>query len=81
MVKKKLGALASALSQQTFESVLRPQDIDHGRVQGSQSTYAADAVYVEGCRGLPPIELNVVADYSRITGRGSVGEAEEDSVR
>jgi hypothetical protein len=75
-IKEKLGALASALSQQTFESVLRPQDIDHDRVEGSKSTYAADSVYAKGCRGLPPIELNVVADYSRITGRESVDEAE-----
>jgi hypothetical protein len=35
-------------------------------------------VYTSVIGDLPPIRVDVVADYSRITGRKSVGKTEED---
>ena len=77
--KEQLEEMAGALSKQWCESILGPVDIDPERIEGSVSTYAAEPVYTEGFRGLQPIRVDVVADYSRITGRESVDEVEEDA--
>jgi hypothetical protein len=79
--KEQLEEMADALANQWCESVLGPQEIDHERVEGSVSTYAANPVHTGVIRDLQPIRVDVVADYSRITGRGSVDEVEEDAGR
>ena len=77
--KQQVESLTSALSKQHVESVLKSSDIDHNRVEGSDPTYTANPVFTRKVGDPAPIEVNVIADFSRITGSGSIGEAEEES--
>jgi hypothetical protein len=77
--RETLRALASAAAEQWIESVLELSDIDDHRVLGSKSEYGANSIYREVIKGAPLIRLDIIADYSRITGITSSAQAERES--
>jgi len=78
--RRKLERLAHAAVKHWHVSLV-PDHIDSERVSGSQSKYCAPPVTVTGIAGLDPIEVEVVADYSRITDGDTKVRTERGSVR
>jgi hypothetical protein len=78
--RRKLERLARAAVKHWHTSLV-PDHIDPGRVNGSESKYRAPPVPVTGIPGLDSFEVQVVADYSRITDDDSRATTEGGSVR
>jgi len=78
-IQKKLQSLVYT-GVKHWNSYLDPTHIDPERVEGSDSKYSVK-VSITGLPELDPIEIEVAADYSRITDGDTKATAEGQSVR
>jgi hypothetical protein len=79
-IEKKLRSSVRSAGKQWSNSFVDLDHIDHKRVEGSDSEYRATPVFTRRFAGLEPIEVQVVADYSRITNGDSRATTERGSV-